>query len=202
MMAAITIDHLLRNVQCTNIGVAYLYCSYKTQTDQTTTNLLAVILKQLVQGRPSAAEPVVGLFNSHSALKTRPSLEEIFSSLQSVIVSYSKVYLVVDALDECTDKEGTRRELLDKLHSLQSKGLHIMVTSRYIPEIENEFKSASTLEVRANEADIKRFVTGQMYQLPKCVQRDSQLQVMVQEKLVEAVDGMSVYYDHLENAVD
>ena len=199
MMAAITIDYLLRTVQSNNIGVAYLYCNYKAQAGQTTTNLLAAIIKQLVQARPSTAEPVARLYKHHASRSTRPSLEEIFSALQSIIIGHSNVYLVVDAFDECPDK-GTRSQLLNKLRALQSEiDLRLMVTSRFIPEIVNEFKSAPTLEVRASEADVKRFVKGQMYQLPNCVQRDDALQVMVQEKLVEAVDGMLVYRNRLEN---
>jgi len=198
-MVAITIDYLLRTVQSNNIGVAYLYCNYTAQADQTTTNLLAAILKQLVQARPSTAEPVARLYNHHASQETRPSPKEIFSALQSTLTCHSSVYLVVDAFDECPDK-GTRSQLLDKLRTLQSKtDLHLMVTSRFIPEIVNGFKSAPTLEVRASEEDVKRFVKGQMYQLPNCVLRDDALQVMVQEKLVEAVDGMLVYRNRLEN---
>jgi hypothetical protein len=200
MMAAITIDYLLRTVQRNNISVAYLYCNYKAQADQTTTNLLAAILKQLVQAQLSMLKPVVCLYDHHASRGTKPSLEEIFSALQSVLASHSSVYLVVDAFDECSDKEGVRSQLLDKLHALQSKtDLHLMVTSRFIPEIINKFHSVPTLEVRANEVDIKQFVKGQIYLLPNCVQRDDLLQAMVQKKLVEAVDGMLVYYSLLEN---
>jgi hypothetical protein len=33
MMAAIAIDHLCGTTPCDDIGVAYLFCSYKAQTD-------------------------------------------------------------------------------------------------------------------------------------------------------------------------
>ena len=68
-----------------------------------------------------------------------------------------------------------------------------MVTSRLIPDIENEFRLMPRLEVRASDADVKQFVMGQIYRLPKCVQRDNELQRFVQDKIVEAVDGMSVF---------
>lgn len=67
-----------------------------------------------------------------------------------------------------------------------------MVTSRFIPDIENKFKSTPRLEVRASNADVKRFVAGQMYRLPKCVQRDDELQGFVQDRIADAVDGMLV----------
>jgi hypothetical protein len=65
-----------------------------------------------------------------------------------------------------------------------------MVTSRFIPEIVQEFESVPTLEVRASEADVKQYLDWQMYRLPKYVQRDPVFQETVKDRLVEVVDGM------------
>jgi NACHT domain len=201
IMAATTIDYLLRTLQSDAIGVAYIYCSYKGKSDQNTTSLLAAILKQLVQAQPSIAEPVTRLYDDH-ANRTRPLLEEILSALQSILTNYSSVYIVVDALDECQEMDGTRSQLLAKLRDLQCKAdMRLMVTSRFIPDIENEFKLALRLEVRASDADVKQFVMGQMFRLPKCVQRDKELQRVVQDKIVEAVDGMSAFRTPLTSTV-
>ncbi|EON63613.1 hypothetical protein W97_02841 [Coniosporium apollinis CBS 100218] len=202
--AAITINHLLRTVQNNTTRVAYVYCNYNAQADQTTTSLLSAILKQLAQARPSIPEPVARLYDCYAKRKTRPSLEEIINALQSVLSNYSSAYVVVDALDECPDKHGTRSQLLAKLRDLQSKtDLRLMVTSRFIPDIKNTFKSTPRLEVRASNADVKRFVAGQMYRLPKCVQRDDELQGFVQDRIADAVDGMfllaRLYVDSLLN---
>jgi ankyrin repeat protein len=192
IMAATTIDHLLRTLQSDTIGVAYIYCNYKAKANQNTTSLLASILKQLVQARPSIAEPVTRLYNDLN--QARPSLEEIHSALQSILTNYSSVYIVVDALDECQEKDGTRSQLLVKLRDLQRKAdMRLMITSRFIPDIENEFRLALRLEVRANDADVKRFVMGQISRLPKCVQRDKELQRIVQDKIAGAVDGMLAF---------
>jgi hypothetical protein len=194
IMAAITIDHLLRTTRSDSVGVAYIYCNYKEQADQNTTSLLAIILKQLAHSRPSIPEPVSRLYEHHSTQRTRPSLEEIFSALQSVLRNYSAVYVVVDSLDECPDREGTRSRTLNKIRDLQKEtDLHLMVTSRFIPEIVEEFKHTPRLEVRATAADVRRFVAGKIYELPKCIQRDKELRELVQDKITQAVDGMLVY---------
>jgi hypothetical protein len=202
MMVAITVDHLLKTVRSNAIGVSYIYCNYKAQADQNTTILLATILKQLVRNRPSIADPVTRLYDLHTARKTRPSLEEIFGALQSVLTSYSTVYVIIDALDECTDKDGTRSQLLAKLRDLQQKtDLRLMGTSRFIPDIVREFNGMPILEIRASDADVKQFVAGQIYRLPKCIQRDNKLQGSVQDKIVEAVDGMYVIRTSLTSTV-
>lgn len=65
-----------------------------------------------------------------------------------------------------------------------------MVTSRFNPDIADEFKKAIILEVRASADDIKRYVAGQLHRLPRCVQRTPVLQDLMQEKIAEAADGM------------
>jgi hypothetical protein len=192
MMAAIAIDHLLKAVQSSDIGIAYVYCNYKAQEGQDAASLLAAILKQLVQARPSIAEPAERLHEQHASRGTnKPSTDEIFGALQSVLANFSTVHVVVDALDECQDSDGARRRFLARLRTLQAvTDLRLMVTSRFIPDIVDKFIGALTLEVRASEEDVKRFVTGQIYRLPQCIQRDSALHDMVQNKVAEAVDGM------------
>jgi hypothetical protein len=192
MIAAIAVDHLLKTTQSSSIGVAYVYCNYKAQEEQDTNNLLAAILKQLVQARPSLMEPVERLYMQHAKRGTRPSVDEIFAALQSVLAKFSAVHVVVDALDECRDSDGTRRLFLAKLRDLQAKtALRLMITSRFIPDVVDEFKTALRLEVQASDEDVKRFVAGQIYRLPKCIQRDTALQEIVQDKIIEAVPSRS-----------
>ncbi|KAH8726741.1 hypothetical protein GQ44DRAFT_613477, partial [Phaeosphaeriaceae sp. PMI808] len=189
MMAAITVDHLQKNEQTPNVGVVYIYCNYQRQADQSTSILLAAMLKQLVQDRPSIAEPVSILYDKHRPRATRPTLEEMLSTLRTVLANYSRVYVVVDALDECLQQD--RRQLLKTLRDLQSNAsLCLMATARFIPDIVEEFTEMPKLEVRAGDADVKRYVVGQIGRLPRCIQRDDNLQVLIQDKIVEAVDGM------------
>jgi hypothetical protein len=191
MMAAIVVDNLLKTVQTADVGVAYLYCNYKRQAEHTTPNLLAAILKQLVQDRPSIAQLLSGLYDHHQVRRTRLSLEETVSALRSVLGNYSKVYIIIDALDECPERDGTRSQLLKLCHSLQGQtDLRMMATSRHISDIVAEFKDMPQVEVRASNADVKRYVEGKIDRLAKCVQRDRDLQELVKDRIVEAVDGM------------
>ena len=203
MIAAIAIDHLLDLAQNSLHGIAYVYCNYKTQKEQDASSVLAAILKQLIQGRPLITEPVERLYQQHTDRGTKPSLDEIFSVLRDVLAHYPTVYIVIDALDECRDSDGTRSQILSKIRDLQARGdVRLMTTSRFIPEIVDEFRGALKLEVRASNEDVKRFVAGQTYRLPRCVQRDLALQDLIQRKIVEAVDGMYVSCPVLCNDID
>lgn len=174
-------------------GVAHIFCNYKTQSEQDTTSLLSAILKQLVHAKPSAAKAAFILSERHSNHGTRPSLDEIFAALKTTMLSFWTVYVVIDALDECTDRDGTRSQFLGKLRDLQQEfDVRLMVTSRANPDIVSQFKSSPMLEIRASPADVKNYVRGQIYRLARCVQRDERLQGAVEDKIVEAVDGMLV----------
>ena len=112
-------------------------------------------------------------------------------TLDSVIANYSRVYIVVDALDECADSDGTRRELLTNLGGLQNEtNTNLMATSRFEPHVMKMFKGVLSLRIRASDDDIKQFVRGQIHRLPNCVQRDPDLQRKIQDDIVEATDGM------------
>jgi hypothetical protein len=190
MIAAIVIQHLLQSVRVTQIGVAYVYCNYKAE-DQDSCSMLAAILKQLLQGQQSAIETVERLQQQHMTNGTKPSLDEIYNSLQAVIKHYPIVYIVIDALDEFRDSDGARRLFLAKLRDLQMEhDVRIMATSRPLPEIQDAFKDALNVRIRARNEDVEHFVAGQMYRFPKCVRQDPSLQKVVQQKIMGAVDGM------------
>jgi Cdc6-like AAA superfamily ATPase len=191
MIVATVIDHLLKSVQSSAVGVAYVYCDYKAQVAQDAASLLAALLKQLVQAQPSISEPVEQLYEQHANQESKRTADDIFRALQSVLGNFSTVFIVVDALDEWRDVDGTRRWALAQLRSLQGRtDLRLMFTSRFIPDIVDEFQEALTLEVQASDGDVRHFVAGQMYRLARCIQCDTALQDMVQDKIAEAVDGM------------
>lgn len=193
MIAAIAIDHLVRTKANASIGVAYAYCIYNSQSQQNTADLLAAILKQLVQSQPSLVEPVKLLHEEHINRGTKASLQEIYHALQSVIKGYSTIYIVIDALDEIQDTYGTRHQLFTKLQGLQKVlDVRLMVTSRSIPDIMDYFQTALRVEVHAAQ-DVKRFVAGQIDLLHDCIKEDEALKNTVLETIVEAVADVCVY---------
>lgn len=189
MVAAIAVNHLLNSAHAGSYGVAYIYCNHKAQADQDVSSMLAAILKQLVQGQPSAVDPLERLHQQHAYQGTRPALDEVYRVLKEVCAHCSLIYIVIDALDEC--RHDCRRQFFDKVRELQVRhDMRLMTTSRFIPDIVDLFKDASNLEVRAIEGDVRRYVDGQIHRLPSCVQRNAVLQQTIRERIAEAVDGM------------
>lgn len=193
ILTSIVVDHLYSKVHSDpKTGIAYIYCNYQRQDEQKLDSLLASILKQLAESQPLLPKSVRDLYDRHKNSKTRPSCDELLSSLQSVMATYSRVFLVVDALDECQVADGCRTRFLSELFKLQTKSrINILATSRDSLEISKHFKdNGATLEIRASTSDVARYLEGQMPYLPSFVQRDPTLQKEITECISEAVDGM------------
>ena len=176
-----------------SVGLAYLYCNFRRQDEQTAQNLLASLLKQLTQGRSSLPENITSLYDSHKDKRTPLSFDEISRALQSVADLYSRVFIIVDALDECRASDGCRTRFLLELFSLQTKcGVNIFATSRFIPEITEKFGGSLSLEILASEHDVRRYVDGHISHLPSFVGRSSDLQEEIKTRIIHSVKGMCV----------
>ncbi|RYP44175.1 hypothetical protein DL768_009323 [Monosporascus sp. mg162] len=186
-----------------SIGVAYIYCNFRRQDDQKAEDLLASLLKQLTQGRPCLPDCVKSLRDSHKDKRTRPSFNEISRTLQSVAALYSRVFIIIDALDECQISGGCRSTFLSEIFTLQAKcKTNLFVTSRFIPEIMKTFDGRMSLEIRATREDIFRYLEEHMRQLSAFDEWSWQLQEEIKTGISEAVDGMFLLAQIYLNSLD
>ncbi|RSL80077.1 hypothetical protein CEP51_006860 [Fusarium floridanum] len=175
------------------------------QDDQNLTNLLACILRQFIQHLAQVPGIVNDLQKKCVDEKNRrPTLDEFLSLLQVVAAEISRVFIVVDALDECQASEGCRARLLSELFELQVKcGVNIFATSRFIPDIVDTFEIGTALEIRASNEDVERYVKGRIDHLQPFVRRNKQLQEEIKVGISTAVDGMfllaQIFLDSLDD---
>lgn len=166
ILTSIVVDYLYSQFyNNSKIGIAYIYCNFRMRDKQTIDDLLASVLKQLAEGQSCLSESVKDLYNRHKALRTRPSINEILTVLQSVTLLYSRIFIVVDALDECEESSGCRMRFISELFNLQmSIGVNILVTSRFIPDIRDKFKGSTEVEIRAHDEDVRKYLESRIIQ--------------------------------------
>jgi hypothetical protein len=162
-----------------------MYCNYKEQTEQTATNLIASLLEQLVQDCRSISENTKSFYNQHRNQSTSPTLDEFITALGTEIKTYSKVFIVVDALDECSESNGSRAKLLRALRSLTGP-VNLMVTSRDLPSIEQYFRQAQHLRICPTDEDVTKFIQSQLADYPNLFH----MRDIITTKIVEKVNGM------------
>lgn len=191
IITAIVVNHLLANFRNNpQIGIAYVYCNFRQQDEQTAEKLLTSLLKQLAQGQSPLPKTVKDLFDKYEKSRTRPSLDEITATLYSTAAAYSRTFIVVDALDECQDL--SRLRLLDEIFNLQTKsGANIFATSRISDTIKRRFERCPTVEISADERDVLAYLDGQMSLRRSDIANDD-IRDKIRAGVLKAADGMYV----------
>ena len=142
-------------------------------------------------------EDIRDIHNTHRSMQTRPSVAEYSSMLRKVVNGFSRVYILIDALDEYTEENGTRKVLLKEIQGLQPS-VHLLATSRWVPNIQREFQEIEgslQLEIRAREEDIKCYLKARISQvtrLKRHIGEDRELQKTILDTIVETCQGMYV----------
>lgn len=158
IIAAIVVDDLQRNFETSpTVAIAYVYCDYRRQFQQKPVHLLASLLKQLNQKSSSIPQQGEKLLYEYSG--TSSAIKIITQRLLSVIRKLSRVFVVVDGLDQCQNSCGEWKELLTIFFYLQDNArANLLLTSRFIPEIEMLLNGRSTqLEIRAKNQDLQTY---------------------------------------------
>lgn len=175
------------------VGIAYLYCNFRQQHEQKSTDLILSLLKQFIQEQPFIEESVRNLYETedHHLKRTRPSHEEIIRALQMVIISYSRVFIIVDALDECEASLANRGGFLSDIFTLQTKsGASIFATSRFNQDIEKVFHGSLRLEIRAARVDIEEYLNRRLLSFRRLISEDLPLREEIKSKIADSADGM------------
>ncbi|KAH0499652.1 hypothetical protein TgHK011_006829 [Trichoderma gracile] len=191
IITAIVVDDIYKRFyNDTNVGIAYLYCDYRRQQEQTVEQLLLSLVKQLAQRQAPVPKEVSEIYSEYQRQPKALSFGEILMLLHSVSKLFSRVFVIVDALDEFRT-DGCRRTFLNGILKLQAQEYaSIFLTARFIPDILNIFEESATLEIRAQDEDVQQFIANQITRLPSFVLNDTELQSMIKTSIAEAVDGM------------
>jgi hypothetical protein len=104
---------------------------------------------------------------------------------ETEIQAYSQIFIVVDALDECSETNGSWMKLVHALRSLTGP-INLMVTSRDLPSIEQHFREAQRLDIRATDEDVAKYVQSQLVHYPGLMN----WQDTIVKKIISKVDGM------------
>lgn len=153
--------------------------------------LLACLLRQLIQGSADVPASVQSLYNNHLLKGTRPSASELSGALHEVIGWHSQVFIVIDALDEWQILGGSRTRIVDEIFNFQADyNINLMVTSRDIPEIVARFKDKPVQRITATKPDVMKYLNGRLDKLPNFVARNAQLQEEIITRITDTADGM------------
>ena len=115
--SSLVIDALCDKAEEENIAVTGLYCDFISQQEQTTTNIIGAILKQLVSrgGTPDYLRRAFREAKKEFGGRG-PRLFDLLRMLRTAIAPLPQVFICLDPLDECLPRYLP--EVLDSLKDI------------------------------------------------------------------------------------
>lgn len=124
------------------------------------------------------------------------TIGDISTAISDIVGSHDGVFLVVDALDECSPDD--RNELLKEIAKLQAKTtVRFMATSRGdLFATQSQFQEqsgrvCSRLEIKAVEEDIHSLIDNGLDDI-KALVNDPQLRSSISERVTQAAGPLQV----------
>ncbi|KAK7044450.1 ANK-REP-region domain-containing protein [Favolaschia claudopus] len=194
VITSLVVKHIEDSFQTSKAGLAYIYINHKELRNQSPTALFASLCKQLLLDKPLPLM-LQDLWQYHSKRKTQPTLADVLRVLEIVLLEYSNIYLIIDALDEYFDTaHGHRAAFIQNLIKLVKQfPIHLMITTRPNNMAQDRFSNVQLVSMQAKKSDITLYIESQfnnsdnMFQLLK---NRPQLKADIQLAIVEDVDGI------------
>jgi hypothetical protein len=159
--------------------------------------MVAVFIKQLVWKQAGVPQVVSDFYHQYSGDARQPSLKKYISIFLQLAQSFQRIYIIIDALDEC--KEDERQLVLEYCQTLltSSTCFRVYITSRREDDIERAFMRLNVpkvqIEARNTKADIQAYVVGQVRSLianQTLRLKDLNLQQTIINVLIDQAEGM------------
>ncbi|KAI1443597.1 hypothetical protein F5Y02DRAFT_392884 [Annulohypoxylon stygium] len=207
-----TIIENLQNAHPNN--VVYFYFDSTASNKQRYEDMLRSLIDQLGNKREDVRQYLISLYLSCDNGKRQPSLESLCTTVQSMIQGAGEIWIVIDALDECSSAlNGYPSESLQWIQNSQRPQLntHLLITSRPNEDVESVVMERITkpnmISLQSNILidDIRRYIHKKVRGLTKWQSRPD-LQIEIESSLVERANGRFLWVncrlDELEQCLD
>jgi hypothetical protein len=169
ILSSTIIEHLLQHCHDdTSMVTAYFYFDFNDIQKQDPELMLRSLLCQFLQRSVVIPKSVDALFSSCANGQRKPSLHALLDVTRQVAQEFAHVYVVLDALDECSQ----RLELMHMLETVarwQLNNLRLLMTSRKERVIERslegyvEEENAVCLQRDIVDQDIQRYIKQRLH---------------------------------------
>ena len=183
--------------------MAYFYCDFRDKDKQSRRNIVPSTLWQLSAQSDLCCDFLSHLYAEHDDGKQVPSDSTLMRCLKEMLLLpiQGSVYLIIDALDECSNSSGLptpREEVLDfvqDLVDLHLPNLHLCVTSRPEIDIRTTLEPMTSLRVSLHNQsgqtkDIVDYVSSVVYSDKKMQRWREEDKTLIITTLSERADGM------------
>jgi len=170
--------------------MAYFYFDFNDDKKQQHENLIRSLIVQLSTQSEKYSDSLQALYSRSKDGKHQPSYDGLVGSLKSMLQLHPKTYIILDALDECADRE----ELLKLLQEISIGKVQVLATSRKERDIEDALDSLFPQKVCIQSSqvgdDIQLFIRETLHNDPKLKKWPASVKDEISKKLMDGACGM------------
>lgn len=191
-LIATAIDYLQSHFRSdVTAKVIYAFCDYKDRGTQTVRTVLASLWGHLMKSRLLDERECKNLEKNYLERTVQPAEIDMLDMLRIEIARYSRVFILLDALDEFNSDH--REDLLVALQRL-GPTVNLLITSRYIVQAESSsVRYTQQLRISAADADLRTYILGHLTsesRLGRHVEKDPKLAKYITNILIQRAQGM------------
>ena len=124
-----------------------------------------------------------------------PTLDDLQNTLQRILGGFSSTFIILDALDECTEREKTLNWIQTLILQKDiNQELHLIATSRPEYEIEDKLMSYHYLDLveESTNQDLVAYLNYKLQNDSDLQKWDPEAREQIKLRLMEQADGMYV----------
>ena len=180
-------------------GIAYFFFDGRDSQNelQLHNKLIRTLISQLSDTRHGGiTEELVNLYKRCGEVQ-QPSDDQLENVLRNILDKFSHAYIMIDALDECTDRERTLNWAQKLISDTKRKAanLHIVVTSRPERDIDENFMALDPHSIDVGEAntnDIAEYL--KLHMESKFSKYDENTRAKIKTEMEEHAEGSYAYF--------
>lgn len=160
VLASLVIDHLQESSVGEDSATLFAYFDYRDQEDQSSDSITASLLQQIAATHTDLPEAICNFYNKFKSNGIKPRLQDLEKALLLVCRNFERVFVVIDALDECEERQH-RQTFMRVLQTLRNQPkVKLFITSRpHAQDIKTAFISASQIMIEAKDSDLRRYLS-------------------------------------------
>lgn len=195
ILSSTIIEHL--QAQEPSRLVLDFFFDFREVEKQSVDKLLRSLITQLYVKSESSRKELDVLFLTYGDGQRQPTVDSLCTTFRRMILSTDKVQIVIDALDECTTREGLLSWMCNLCDSTQTKAC-LIATSRREAELQSgiadwlQEENFISIQQTVVDTDIARYIHGRIHtdKAFKRWQKQTDVLEEIKTELMRKADGM------------
>lgn len=183
--------------QSTGSSLAYFFFDFNDPEKQQCDRMIRSIIKQLYCQSHHAMVEVESLFSSCQDLQKPADIATLTITLQAIIGKSENTYIILDALDECSDVVDLLA-VIQKIVEGNIPALHLLCTSRWVTTVKETLQNLTTsdrmiqIQNKVVDMDISNYISHRLQNDPKLKRwrQRPDIQEEIRAALSDKADGM------------